>query len=229
MSEPKWPTPEAPKPVALFNRTAFEQMLSDYGDGKLPLNLAQEILENVEVALNESSWASSARRGDAAVLKIGLEAVPVETVKRWGWGVVEAADQVHIKASHEYAHFIQDFFDKDLARFLDNKINEVQEHSHSYLEFYTFLIQTGRISGLPEEAIYRQQTETLRQQGSLLDMQTYEDMAELVGAWMLGEAYYNFRLDNSKTLLTLEQRGQLAKMIEKVFETWAMNKPKENS
>jgi hypothetical protein len=203
-------------------------MFKDYGEKKLPLNLAQEVLEGVEVAEDANSWVSSARRGDEAVLKIGLEAVPAETVRRWGWGVAEASDQVHIKSSHEYAHFIQDFFDKDLARFLDNKIDEVQEHSHSYLELYAFLTQTGRISGLPEETVYKQQTETLKQQGSLLDMQTYEDMAEVIGAWMLGEVYYNFRLNNSKTPLTSEQRSRLTEMIEKVFETWATKKSQEH-
>lgn len=226
MPEPKWSTHEAPKPISLFNKAALEQMFREYGDKKLPLNLAQEVLGDLEIAQNENSWVSSTRRGDAAVLNIGLEAVPSETVKRWGWGVVEAADQIHIKASHEYAHFIQDFFDKDLARFLDNKINEVEEHSHSYLELYAFFTQTGRISRLPEEVVYKQQTETLRRQGSLLDMQTYEDMAEVIGAWMLGEVYYQFRLDNSKTPLTSNQRSQLTEMIEKVFETWAMKKSK---
>lgn len=226
MAEPKWPSPERPITTPTFDKIALEQIFKDYGEGKLPLNLVQEVLGNIAVVEDKSSWVSSARRGDAAVLNIGLEAVPAEIVKRWGWGVTEAADQVHVKASHEYAHFIQDFFDKDLACFLDNKINEVQEHSHSYLELYAFLAQTGRISGLPDETMYRQQTETLKQRGSLLDMQTYEDMAEVIGAWMLGEVYYNFRLDNSKTPLTPEQRSQLTEMIEKVFETWAIKKSK---
>lgn len=228
MPEPKWPRPESSvSPAALFDRVDLEQIFRDYGAGKLPLNLAQEVLKDVDVAPHADSWVSSARRGEAAILNIGLGAVPIETVKRWGWGVVEAADQVHIKASHEYAHFIQDFFDKDLALFLDNKINEVEEHSHSYLELYALLTEAGRISGLPEESIYKQQTETLRQQGSLLDMQTYEDMAEMIGAWMLGEAYYSFRLDNSKTKLTPEQQSHLTGLIEKVFETWAMKKSQE--
>lgn len=228
MAELMWPNPESPKPINVFDRSALQHMQREYTDGKLPLNITQLVLKDLKVTAHKDSWVSSAKRGDAAVLNIGLGAVPSDTVKRWGWGVTEAADQVHIKASHEYAHFIQDFFDKDLARFLDNKINDVQEHSHSYLELYAFLTQTGRISGLPEETIYKQQTETLKQQGSLLDMQTYEDMAEVIGAWMLGEVYYNFRLNNSKTPLTSEQRSRLTEMIEKVFETWATKKSQEH-
>ncbi len=224
MSEPNWPTPESLKQPTLFDEVALEQMFRDYGDKKLPLNLAQEVLGGIGVVENESSWVSSARRGDRAVLSIGLEVVPIETVNRWGWGVVEAADQVHVKVSHEYAHFIQDFFDRDLAHFLDNKLNEIREYSHSYLELYAFLAQTGRMSGLSDELIYREQTEAMKRQGSLLDMQTYEDMAELIGAWMLGEVYYNFRLDHSKTSLTSEQRSRLAELIERVFEIWVIKK-----
>lgn len=229
MAELMWPNPESPKPINVFDRSALKKMQREYSDGKLPLNITQQVLKDLKVTAHKDSWVSSAKRGDAAVLNIGLEAVPSDTVKRWGWGVTEAADQVHIKASHEYAHFIQDFFDRDLARFLDNKISEIGEHSHSYIELYAFLTQTGRISGLPEETIYKQQTETLKGQGSLLDMQVYEDIAEVIGAWMLGEAYYNFRLDNSKTQLTTAQRNQLTGHIEKTFEVWAIRKSQERS
>lgn len=212
----------------VFDKIASEEMSEAYRNKKLPINLAQEVLKDLAVVTNSNSWVSSARRGDRSVLKIGTESVPAETVKRWGWGAYEAENQIYIKASHEYAHYIQDFFDKDLANFLDNEMDQVREkQSRQYLELYTFLVATGRISGLPEEEIYQRQTEDLKNRGSLLDMRTYEDMAEVIGAWMLGEEYYNFRLDNSKTPLSVEKKNRLTVLIGNIFEVWVANKSKE--
>lgn len=212
----------------VFNAAKFQDLLDKYAAKELPLNLAQELLKEIHFTVEPSSWIGIARRTDRSI-SLGLDAIPLDTVRRWGWGVESAADQVHVKASHEYAHFIQDFFDRDLTKFLDRKFEEVREQSHAYLQLYTVLSEIGRISGLPEEKIYERQNQEISARGGHLDMRIYEDMAEMIGAWMLGDDYYNFRLDHSVTPLTHEQKEDLTKLIWKVFETWALLKSAEEN
>lgn len=211
----------------VFNRFYLEEMYQDYENKKLLINHAQEILgDSVEVNLDENDWVSVANTSERTIT-IGLQQIPQEVVTRWGWGVFSEGDQRFIKASHEHAHFIQHFFDRDLVKFLDNKFQDVREFSAVYLKLYAHLGKIGRISGLPDEQVYKDQTKKLKDRGSILDMSTYEDFAEMIGAWMLGANYFNFRLDNSKTLISREDRKELWDLLNELFLTWAEKEGEE--
>ena len=148
---------------------------------------------------------------------IGTQKVPQEIAKIFGWGVESADHEFAVKASHEKAHEYQMSvgFQHDLIRSKTEGATFKPKHqalsnaTYSYIYLYDMLdsIKSGTgkpVTGLASLSLYHGQT-TEREQNvvewghskeSALDQQVMEDIAELMGAYALGEDYFNFRLSN---------------------------------
>lgn len=147
---------------------------------------------------------------------IGTQKVPEEIARVFGWGV-ESADHEHaVKASHEIAHVYQKAigFEHELIRYKTDgasfkpRNKNLSNAVYSYIYLYDMLsaIKSGTgkpVTGLASLSLYHSQTAKNEQNAvewghskeSALDQQVMEDIAELMGAYALGEDYFNFRLN----------------------------------
>lgn len=173
-----------------------------------------KILSTVNGALivNEASAESSAKRLENGSSQISLGAVPFrrESVDSFGWGVDDAKEQLLVKLAHESAHVFQNQagYEQALVNFL-NGSNDIAEKFHSYLELYAFLNTKGVCNGLADMNVYHRQS---RDTG-LLNMNTLEDMTEFIGAYLISDSYFNFRLEGSKVSLSEEDKKKIAMLV----------------
>lgn len=144
--------------------------------------------------------------------QISLGAVPFrrESVDSFGWGVDDAKEQLLVKLAHESAHVFQNQagYEQALVNFL-NGSNDIAEKFHPYLELYTFLNTKGVCNGLADMNVYHRQS---RDTG-LLSMNTLEDMTEFIGAYLINDNYFNFRLEGSKVSLSEEDKKKIAMLV----------------
>lgn len=147
---------------------------------------------------------------------IGTQKLPREIEKAFGWGVEDKDHEYVVKAAHEISHVYQKLvgFEVDLIRSKKDGANfkptrELGEASYAYIYLYDMLSEvkktTGKaVSGLASLSLYHEQTErkvkNVVEWGhtpeSALDQATLEDITELMGAYSLGEDYFDFRLNN---------------------------------
>lgn len=148
---------------------------------------------------------------------IGTQKVPKEIAKIFGWGVESADHEFAVKASHEIAHVYQMSvgFQHDLIRSKTEGATfkpshkELSNATYSYIYLYEMLgtIKSGTgkpVTGLASLPLYHAQTTEKEQnvvewghsKETALDQQIMEDITELMGAYALGEDYFNFRLNN---------------------------------
>ncbi len=148
---------------------------------------------------------------------IGTKKVPPEIAKLFGWGVESADHEYAIKAAHEISHVYQISLDfkHDLIRSKIEGANfkpkhaELSNATYGYIYLYHLLdsIKTGTglpATGLSSLSLYHNKTiqneqnvvEWGHSSDSALDEQILEDITELMGAYALGEEYFNFRLNN---------------------------------
>jgi hypothetical protein len=167
---------------------------------------------NGALVVNEASPESSAKRFEDGSSQISLGAIPFrrESVDSFGWGVDNAKEQLLIKLAHESAHVFQNQtgYEQALVNFL-NGSNEINEKFHPYLELYAFLNTKGVCNGLADMNVYHRQS---RDTG-LLSMNTLEDMTEFIGAYLISDDYFNFRLEGSKVSLSDEDKKKIAVLV----------------
>ncbi|MEN9552096.1 MAG: hypothetical protein RI935_473 [Candidatus Parcubacteria bacterium] len=167
---------------------------------------------NATLVVNEASPESSAKRLEDGSSQISLGAMPFrrESVDSFGWGVDNAKEQLLIKLAHESAHVFQNQtgYEQALVNFL-NGSNEIDEKFHPYLELYAFLNTKGVCNGLADMNVYHRQN---RDTG-LLSMNTLEDMTEFIGAYLISDDYFNFRLEGSKVSLSDEDKKKIAVLV----------------
>lgn len=167
---------------------------------------------NGALVVNEASSESSTKRLEDGSSQISLGAMPFrkETIDSFGWGVDNAKEQLLIKLAHESAHVFQNQagYEQALVNFL-NGSNEIDEKFHPYLELYAFLKTKGVCNGLADMNIYHRQS---RDTG-LLSMNTLEDMTEFIGAYLISDDYFNFRLAGSKVSLSDEDKERIAMLV----------------
>lgn len=167
---------------------------------------------NGVLVINEASAESSAKRLEDNSSQISLGAMPFrrENVDGFGWGVDSAKEQLLVKLAHESAHVFQNQagYEQALVNFL-NGLNDIDEKFHPYLELYAFLNTKGVCNGLADMNIYHRQS---RDTG-LLSINTLEDMTEFIGAYLISDDYFNFRLEGSKVSLSDEDRKKIAMLV----------------
>jgi hypothetical protein len=167
---------------------------------------------NSSLVVNEGSTDSSTKRQEDGTSQITLGAMPFrrESIDGFGWGTDNAQEQLLIKLAHESAHVFQNQagYEQALVDFL-NGSNDIPEKFHPYLELYTFLNTKGACNGLANMGIYHRQS---RETG-LLSMVTLEDMTEFIGAYLISDEYFNFRLDGSRVSLSDEDKQKIASLV----------------
>ena len=167
---------------------------------------------NGTLVVNEASAGSSVKRLEDGSSIISLGELPFrrESVDSFGWGVDSANEQLLIKLSHEIAHVFQSKsgYEQALVNFL-NGSNDIDEKFHPYLELYAFLNTKGVCNGLADMDVYHQQS---RDTG-LLSMNTLEDMTEFIGAYLISDDYFTFRLEGSKLPLSGEEKNKISTLV----------------
>lgn len=190
----------------------MDEVLSpEQGDSSLRVsNIIDSI--NGSIYINDNSTISSTKRLEDGSAKISLGAVPFgkESVDSFGWGVDSAKEQLLIKLAHESAHAFQEQFgyEQALVNFL-NGSNDIGENFHPYIELYVFLNSKGVCNGLADMDVYHEQS---RDTG-LLSMNTLEDVTEFIGAYIISDDYFNFRLNASRITLTEEDKEKIATLV----------------
>jgi hypothetical protein len=167
---------------------------------------------NGELSINEASAESSTKRLENGMSQIALGAMPFrrENVDSFGWGVDSAKEQLLVKLAHESAHVFQNQagYEQALINFL-NGSNDIDEKFHPYIELYAFLNIKGICNGLAGMDVYHRQN---RDTG-LLSMNTLEDMTEFIGAYLISDDYFNFRLEGSRVSLSDEDKKKIAMLV----------------
>jgi hypothetical protein len=164
------------------------------------------------LVVNEASAESSTKRLENGSSQISLGAMPFrrENVDSFGWGVDSAKEQLLVKLAHESAHVFQNQagYEQALVGFL-NGSNDIDEKFHPYLELYTFLNTKGVCNGLADAGVYHRQS----MDTGLLSISTLEDVTELIGAYLISDDYFNFRLEGSKVPLSDEDKKKIAMLV----------------
>ncbi len=167
---------------------------------------------NGVLVVNEASVESSTKKLEDGTSQISLGAMPFhrENVDRFGWGVDNAREQLLIKLAHESAHVFQrqTGYEQALVNFL-NGSNDIDEKFHPYLELYAFLNTKGVCNGLANMGVYHRQN---RDTG-LLSMTTLEDITEFIGAYLISDDYFTFRLDGSRVSLSDEDKKKVVMLV----------------
>ncbi len=185
-------------------------------DPSFRLTKAIETLRNTSIELNsERSTSVSSRTQDengesVNKITIGLKPYSNTEVERWSMGTNSNEEQILVKLAHEVAHAFQKEkgYEKSLEDFF-NGSNDIPESHIIYLLLYQEISSTGRISGLANEDVYRQQSISTGD----IKMEIVEEITELIASYFLGDAYFQFRLDQSLTELDLEQKESIASKI----------------
>lgn len=169
-------------------------------------------LVNGTLIVSEVSTESGAKRNEDGSSQISLGAMPFrkESIDSFGWGVDSAKEQLLVKLAHEAAHVFQNQsgYEQALVNFL-NGANDVDEKFHPYIELYTFLDTKGVCNGLADMDVYHKQSRNT----GLLSMNTLEDMTEFIGAYLISDDYFNFRLEGSKVFLSDEDKKKIATLV----------------
>lgn len=172
---------------------------------------------NGALVVNEASPESSTKRNEDGSSQISLGAMPFrrENVNSFGWGVDSAKEQLLIKLAHESAHVFQNQagYEQALVNFL-NGSNDIDKKFHPYLELYTFLNTKGVCNGLANMDVYHRQNRDI----GLLSMNTLEDMTEFIGAYLISDDYFNFRLESSKVSLSEEDKQKIAILVIQIMK-----------
>lgn len=167
---------------------------------------------NGSLVINEASAESSTKRLEDGSSQISLGAMPFrkENVDNFGWGVDSAKEQLLVKLSHESAHVFQNQagYEQALVDFL-NGSNDIDKKFHPYLELYAFLNTKGVCNGLANMDMYHKQSMGT----GLLNMTTLEDMTEFIGAYLVSDDYFNFRLNGSNISLSDEDKKKIATLV----------------
>jgi hypothetical protein len=192
----------------------FEGVLQSFADGELRINKIQEISQGkvVRIETNPDTWISVTHRNDDGTynMTIGEQKLPANIERQWKWGTKTAEGQFVVKTSHEYAHVVQNAYDEILLKWLDNRIDKVPEWSEVYLRLYSALSETGPVNGLAAMGFYHE-----RSVGNL-HAPTHEDIAELIGAYMIGDEYFDFRIKNANVLLSDDTQKEIKVLVESI-------------
>ena len=143
-------------------------------------------------------------------ITIGTQPFSRTCVDSFGWGANSDEEQVLIKLAHEVAHVLQSQagHEKALVAFLDGS-NDIGATFHPYIELYALLRERGICNGLANLDIYHAQSRTTGN----LNMNTLEDITEFLGAYLISDAYFLFRLEQTKIPLSQDEMSKIASCV----------------
>ena len=195
----------------------FPQLLEKFVANELDINAVQTLTrEHVTVESDPSTWISSTRTENGIVrVRIGEQLLPENIARQFRWGAETVEHQYVVKVAHEYAHVVQELFDEHLLQWLDGA-NDIPQDAVPYVQLYASLAGIGGLHGLSQMDVYHDQN---RSTGNL-DVRVYEDMAETIGSYLLGNEYFLYRIQNSHGHLSQEQAKELIEHVVAVIATW---------
>ena len=206
----------------------MRQLIRDFADGKLTINRVQQAATPLvrSIESDPGTWVSRTHNNkDGTVhISIGEQAIPDATLRRWKWGTDTVEGQYAVKVSHEYAHIVQKAFDNDLLSWLDQIRGSFSQVGEQYIRLYAGLNQNGPVTGLAAGSLYHEQSSDTGN----LDMQTYEDLAELIGARMLSKDYFAFRMRNTNVQVSEEDIASFAARIDALVEQFLFAMERRN-
>jgi hypothetical protein len=180
-------------------------------DPTLRLNRLAQSLHSTEFSLEDESSVSVVRRRDNKnKITIGTRPWSADAISRWNIGTTDKNEQILIKLSHELAHAYQNEkgYEQALIDFL-NGSNNIPADKIPYIELYALLSGIGPINGLVQEPIYAHQSQSTGD----LKMETLEDITELISTYIISDEYFLYRLENSVTNLSHEQKEVVARKV----------------
>jgi hypothetical protein len=148
----------------------------------------------------------------------------------FGWGTETKEQDYVVKFAHEYAHAVQGEFEASLMRFLTKTgplaEGDIPEDHVPFLQLYSELQDIGGLFGLSSHPFYHQQNESMKAEHGYLpvDIKVIEDMAELIGSYLLGTEYFLHRIGNTRARISQEQAERLAGYVVTVVDTWIKEK-----
>lgn len=161
------------------------------------------------------TWESGAMRTDdrlsITALKVGLDENPEHEKQLFAWGTRSQNDEILIKTAHEVAHAYQvdERIEQGIVDFLNNKNEGFTDKQMAAIECYAMLSGTGRLSGLSTLGIYEAQSA----HAGDLKIEILEDMTELLGAYLISDEYFSWRLSNTRIPLGEEHQAKIASYI----------------
>lgn len=200
----------------------FSEILQQFVSGQLPLNQIQAAVgDRVSVQSDATTWISATRReADKIHIRIGEQKIPEAIARQFRWGADTVEQQYVVKVAHEYAHVLQDMFDSHLVRWLDGA-SDIPEEAIPYIQLYATLSSIGGLHGLSQMGVYHEQSKTTGN----LSVPVYEDIAETIGSYLLGNEYFLHRITNSHRPITQEQAEELVDHVTRVVSEWQRNNP----
>lgn len=204
------------RPLESQDPSLLEEPLRRFleNDPTLRVSRVAHMLESTSVDFDENTSVSITHRGDEDVAnKITIGTVPLSenTSSRWNMGTSDKSEQILIKLSHELAHAFQTEkgYEGALVKFLNGGSNDIPENMIPYIELYALLSQIGAINPLTKEFVYAKQS---RSTGNI-KIETFEDITELISAYIISDEYFLYRLENSVTNLSHEEKEEVAKKV----------------
>jgi len=195
----------------------FPQILEEFVSNQLAINKVQEFArDRVTLESDPSTWVSSASSTEKGThISIGEQKVPEAIARQFRWGAETAEQEYVVKVAHEYAHIVQAAFDQYLLRWLDGA-NDIPMDAVAYVQLYVVLAAVGSLHGLSQMNVYHEQGRTTGN----LNVSVYEDMAETIGSYLLGNEYFLYRIQNAQRQITQEQAREIVDNVVAVFSTW---------
>lgn len=174
-----------------------------------------DLLKNTVIEFDETKSMSIFRRS-VTPHKIIIGTLPYDQsiVEQWNMGTKTDTEQIMIKLSHELAHAYQDErgYEQALIDYC-NGANEFDKDLFPFVELYLMLESIGVINPLVEDSIYEQPDFN-----TIFNMRVFEDVTELMSAYLISDEYFLYRLGLSKSTLDDEQRTFICRKVIEVFK-----------
>ena len=185
-----------PVPVEEFD---FHEILQQINSANPNSRLNQALAKwggGVRYHTGDGTWESRTRKSDArdrvVEVHIGAEPMPSDTARLYNWGTNTIDSEIIVRQAHEIAHVLQ--VHKGLERALEDHLNGVgntTSEQTAYVSLYDALNAYGQsVTGLSTEKIYTKQSIEAN-----MSVVALEDMTELLGAYLLGDEYFYWRLN----------------------------------
>jgi len=230
----------------------FTGLLDQYKEGSLMLNAVEDASRNKisGVRLDPEHFGGdltpSMKDEDTFVMVIGTKKGPPAIERKIRSGALNEDERILVIKSHEYAHTVMDLYEKNVVDLLNERIKKVPEWCASYVHLYTTLMEMCwtsdpldrypesekselTLTGLASLEEYRHEERLdyeLRKSPQITTI--VEDMAELIGAYMLGDEYYKFRLRNNNFRLPKDVEDSIKDSIARIVQYFIESQTKKH-
>ena len=186
-------------------------------DPSMRLNKITDLAPGKRIAAraNPTTWVSKVDRTDdqkeVRSMSVGTSKNPHEIAETFNWGTSNVNDEILVKTAHEIAHTYQvdNKLEQGLVNFLTGVNNGYTEQQEACIRLYALLSGTARLSGLSTLPIYEKQS----QETGLLSVEILEDITEYLGAYLISDEYFTWRLEHARIQLSEEDKNELTTFI----------------